>query len=443
MEEENSMINNNNNNNSNSNEIVQITSLSNSRRLQIRRGILGQATALRSTPYNSTLSNLRRRQHTSLISSQTINNLITNIDNNNSNNIQTNVNTSSIEQDDIEMFLPENEIVQNNFLVTSDDEYDNENFEVLVDFSNASPIDLTIANGKFILNINIYIRLESNYIFYISKENNNSNNEQNQSYHSLSTIDFDPDDDDDHRFYYTSTSIPIIDYSSSSSSSSSSSTTTTEPLIIHNNPIDMTQHRYYDEYTPSINNNSNNSEDLSIEIILETPQNNTLTTAPRRRRSIISSNIRNNQGLRLSDILSIPQKMYSSLKEQSNDKYQQTIMINTQCYICLEDFQSVDSIKILNCQHVFHRYFVLILKKLNYFVINFLSECINEWLRCHSNCAYCRTPVLIDILRSSSTTTTRRRQRTRVRRNHNTLTGSPTNNSLQPISIESSTFQQE
>ncbi|CAF4116836.1 unnamed protein product [Rotaria sp. Silwood2] len=402
MEEENSMINNNNNNNSNSNEIVQITSLSNSRRLQIRRGILGQATALRSTPYNSTLSNLRRRQHTSLISSQTINNLITNIDNNNSNNIQTNVNTSSIEQDDIEMFLPENEIVQNNFLVTSDDEYDNENFEVLVDFSNASPIDLTIAN-----------------------ENNNSNNEQNQSYHSLSTIDFDPDDDDDHRFYYTSTSIPIIDYSSSSSSSSSSSTTTTEPLIIHNNPIDMTQHRYYDEYTPSINNNSNNSEDLSIEIILETPQNNTLTTAPRRRRSIISSNIRNNQGLRLSDILSIPQKMYSSLKEQSNDKYQQTIMINTQCYICLEDFQSVDSIKILNCQHVFH------------------SECINEWLRCHSNCAYCRTPVLIDILRSSSTTTTRRRQRTRVRRNHNTLTGSPTNNSLQPISIESSTFQQE
>ncbi|CAF4190571.1 unnamed protein product [Rotaria sp. Silwood2] len=402
MEEENSMINNNNNNNSNSNEIVQITSLSNSRRLQIRRGILGQATALRSTPYNSTLSNLRRRQHTSLISSQTINNLITNIDNNNSNNIQTNVNTSSIEQDDIEMFLPENEIVQNNFLVTSDDEYDNENFEVLVDFSNASPIDLTIAN-----------------------ENNNSNNEQNQSYHSLSTIDFDPDDDDDHRFYYTSTSIPIIDYSSSSSSSSSSSTTTTEPLIIHNNPIDMTQHRYYDEYTPSINNNSNNSEDLSIEIILETPQNNTLTTAPRRRRSIISSNIRNNQGLRLSDILSIPQKMYSSLKEQYNDKYQQTIMINTQCYICLEDFQSVDSIKILNCQHVFH------------------SECINEWLRCHSNCAYCRTPVLIDILRSSSTTTTRRRQRTRVRRNHNTLTGSPTNNSLQPISIESSTFQQE
>ncbi|CAF0920124.1 unnamed protein product [Rotaria sp. Silwood1] len=400
MEEQHSMINNNNNN---SNEIVQITSLSNSRHLQIRRGILRQTTNLRSSPYNATLSNLRRRQ-TSLIASQTINNLISNIDNNDitNNNIQTNVNISSIEQDDIEMFIPENEIVQNNFLVTSDDENDNENFEVLVDFSNTSPIDLTITN-----------------------ENHNSNNEQSQSYHSLSTIDFDPDDDDnddDHRFYYTSTSIPVLDYSSSSSSST---TTTTEPLIIHNNQIDMTQHQYYDEYSPSINHNSNNNEDLSIEIILETAQNNTLTRTPRRRRSIISSNIRNNRGLRLSDILSIPQKIYSSLKERFDDKYQQTIMINTQCYICLEDFQSIDSIKILNCQHIFH------------------SECINEWLRSHSNCAYCRTTVLIDMLRSSSITTTRRRQRTRVRRNHNTITESPTNNSLQSISIESSTFEQQ
>ncbi|CAF3914708.1 unnamed protein product [Rotaria sordida] len=407
MEEEHSIINHNS-----SNDSIQITSLSNSRRLQIRRGILRQATTLRSSPYNSTLSNLRRR-HTSLIASQTINNLITTIDNNNNNNnnnnSQTNVNTSSIEQDDIEMFLPENEIIQNNFLVTSDDENDNENFEVLVDFSNTSPIDLTITN----------------------ENNNNSNYEQSQSYHSLSTIDFDPNDDDDndndndHRFYYTSTSIPIIDYSSSSSSSTTTTTTTTtEPLIIHNDAIDMTQHQYYDEYSPSINNNSNNNEDLSIEIILETPQNHTLITPPRRRRSIISSNIRNNRGLRLSDILRIPQKIYSSLKEQFNNKYQQTIIINTQCYICLEDFQSIDSIKILNCQHVFH------------------SECINEWLRCHSNCAYCRTPVLVDILRSSSTTTGRR-QRTRARRNHNTITRSPTNNSLQPISIESSTFEQQ
>jgi hypothetical protein len=120
----------------------------------------------------------------------------------------------------------------------------------------------------------------------------------------------------------------------------------------------MTQYQYHDEYSPSINNNVNDDEDLSIEIILESSQNNSLSAipipTPRRRRSIIPSNIRNNRGLRLSDILRIPQKLYGSLKEQLNDKYQQITMINTQCYICLEDFQPIDSIKILNCQHVFH-----------------------------------------------------------------------------------------
>ncbi|CAF1319483.1 unnamed protein product [Rotaria magnacalcarata] len=414
VQEEHSIMNNNNN----SNEIAQITSLSNARRLQIRRGILRQTTSLRASPYNSIFSNLRRRQ-TSLIASQTISNLISNIDNDSS---QTNVNTLPIDQDNIEVFLPEAETIQDNFPITSNDETDNENFEVLVDFSNPSPIDLTITN-----------------------ENYTSSNEQNPSYHSLSTVDLDPDDygddyyvgdddDDDHRFYYTSTSIPIIDYSPSTSTSSTG--TTVEPLIIHNNPLDITQHRYYDEYLPSINNSSNNGEDLNIEIILENPQTNTSSIRQRRRRSIISSNIRNNRGLRLSDILSIPQKLYNSLKEQINDEYQQTAMINTQCYVCLEDFKSTDSIKILNCQHIFH------------------SECINEWLRSHATCAYCRTPVFIDMLRPLSsppppppppptTTTTGRRERTRTRRNHNTIQRTSTNNLLQPISIETSAFQQQ
>jgi hypothetical protein len=240
---------------------------SNSHRLQIRRNILRQTTTLRSSPYNSTLSNIRRRQ-----ASQTINNLLTNI-----------------EHEDIQ-----SEIIPNNIHVTSDDENENENFEVLVDYLN-------------------------------------TNHEQNQSYHSLSTIDFDPDDeDDDDDYYYTSTSIPVLDYSPSP-----------EPLIIHDNPIEIPD----DEYSSSINNNNlNDDEDLSVEIMLETSQNNPLSPTPRRRRSIISSNIRNSHGLPLSHILNIPQKLYNSL-----EKYSQT-----QCYICLEDFQSIDLIKILNCQHIFH-----------------------------------------------------------------------------------------
>jgi hypothetical protein len=278
----------------NPNDIVQMTS--NSRRLQIRRGILRQTTTLRSSPYNSSSSNIRRRQN-SLIASQALNNLVTDVD------------LSTNDREEIEMVIPETEFIENNYLVTRDEE----DFDVLVDFSNTSSSNLTHTNEEFV-----------------------PNSEQNESYHSLSTIDFDPDDededdDDDHRFYYTSS---------------------TEPLIVHNNPI-----KRYDEYS-SERNNLNDDEDLSIEIILETSQNNSLSPIPipsiRRRRSIIPSNILNNRGLRLTDILSIPQKLYSSIKEQINDKYQQTTLINTQCYICLEDFQSIDTIKILNCQHIFH-----------------------------------------------------------------------------------------
>jgi len=161
------------------------------------------------------------------------------------------------------------------------------------------------------------------YLFFslFSEENNNSN-------HSLSTVDFDPEDDEHHYYYYHH------------------HPSTTEPIIIPDNPINLIQYPYddEDEYSSSINNNNNNEEDLSIEIILESSQNNSLS---RRRRSIIPFN---NHGLRLTDILSIPQKLYSSLKQQNNEKYS----LNTQCYICLEDFQLIDSIKILHCEHIFH-----------------------------------------------------------------------------------------
>jgi hypothetical protein len=82
---------------------------SNSHRLQIRRNIIR---TLRSSPYNSSLI---RQQH-SLITSQTINNLITNIDN----NIQTDVN-----QDETEII-------------------EDPDHEVFVDLSNASPIGINL-----------------------------------------------------------------------------------------------------------------------------------------------------------------------------------------------------------------------------------------------------------------------------------------------------------
>ncbi len=75
--------------------------------------------------------------------------------------------------------------------------------------------------------------------------------------------------------------------------------------------------------------------------------------------------------------------------------------------------------------------------------LNFIfSGCINEWLRDHSTCAYCRTPVRIDMLRSSSSAIGRR-QRTRTRRNNNTMSRSSTNDSIQQTSIESSAFEQQ
>ena len=136
MEEEQSAIN-------NSNDMIPLTSSPpNSHRLQMRRGILRQTTTLRSSPYNPSLSSLRRRQN-SLIASQTINHLITHIESNNNSTLQNDVNTLSNEQDP-------SDSNQENFLNTSDEEDNHEDFEVLVDFSDTSPIDLTVSNGELI-----------------------------------------------------------------------------------------------------------------------------------------------------------------------------------------------------------------------------------------------------------------------------------------------------
>lgn len=100
-----------------------------------------------------------------------------------------------------------------------------------------------------------------------------------------------------------------------------------------------------------MNNNhgdDDDDDDLSIEIILESSQTNSLPPISRRRRTILTSH---QSGLRLADILNIPQKSYSSFLQQFNEK---SSSFNTQCVICLEDFQFIDSIKILHCQHIFH-----------------------------------------------------------------------------------------
>lgn len=151
MEEDHSTINNTNNN---ANDTVQTNSLSSSRRLQIRRGILRESTSIRSSPYNSALSNLRRRQ-ASVRASETISNLIPVIDNN---TIQNDINLLTRDQDDIESFSPDTEIAEDSFSVESDDENDDENFEVLVDFSNSPSINLTSTNGKSTFNIIFHFR---------------------------------------------------------------------------------------------------------------------------------------------------------------------------------------------------------------------------------------------------------------------------------------------
>lgn len=151
MEEEHPTV----NNDDNSTDISPITSLLNSSRLPMRRGILRQTTTLRSLPYNATLSYLRQRQM-SLTVSQNVSNLISNTDNH---SIHSDVNTSSIEQDEFEILLPETEVAENNIFVTSEDENENDSFEVLVDFSHAPSTDLMITNGELMGKFYIFVEI--------------------------------------------------------------------------------------------------------------------------------------------------------------------------------------------------------------------------------------------------------------------------------------------
>jgi len=65
------------------------------------------------------------------------------------------------------------------------------------------------------------------------------------------------------------------------------------------------------------------------------------------------------------------------------------------------------------------------------------SACLNEWLRTHSYCAYCRTHVVVeDMSRTNITAATGRRQRTRPRRS---LLRSATN----PATVEEQQQQQQ
>ena len=227
-------------------------------RFPIRRNLLRQTRAL---PYEPSASNRRRRATSSIVASPAISDLLTNIE------------ESSPEQNTTHLFTPIDRR-------EDDDVQDRDNrAETTVSVDNR-PIESMPA-------------------------------EQQESYHSLSTIDFDPDDlDDEHRFYYTSSSspIPVFDYS-------------------------LDRHLTGDD---------GEDEDLSIEIIFEPSHNLHLPPEQPRRHSIIPSS----RGLRLSDILSIPQSLFCSLNDKSP--------VNTQCSICLEDFQSLDSIKRLSCQHVYH-----------------------------------------------------------------------------------------
>ena len=70
-----------------------------------------------------------------------MNNLITNIETNHNNSISNELATSRSEQN-------ENEIIEEISSETSEYEDHREDFEVLVDFSNSSPIDLTTENGR-------------------------------------------------------------------------------------------------------------------------------------------------------------------------------------------------------------------------------------------------------------------------------------------------------
>lgn len=276
------------------NEFIPLTPRrSYSHRLAIRR------TRLRTSPYHTTSNNIRHREHSSLVS-RTINNLISNIEEQNieNNHVLTNVTTSTDNENHLRP-------IEEQSLRSSD----GEDLQFIVDLSQIPHTDLSTNLGEFSLCHDFHL-----YSTY--------QDHANGSFHSVSPID------DEHFYYYPST--------------------TMEAIIPPSNLVNLLEYPDDHEYSPSMNNNHDDDdeeEDLSIEIILESSQTNSLPPISRRRRVTLSSN---QTGLRLADIWNIPQKTYSSYLQQFNEKS------NTQCVICLEDFQLNDSIKILHCQHVFH-----------------------------------------------------------------------------------------
>ena len=332
-------------------DLISLPSSIQSHRYQMRRSLLRHTALLRSSPYSSTSSNSRRR-HASAMASQAVSNLITDID---PSHMPTNAHASPSDASDTDMSRTATEHSPFSYLAASTDEGD---FEALVNRSATPDIDREEIMGE-----PSDSRRQRLHLFPIQDHHHHrASHEENDSYHSLATADFDPDDDaesdeddddddDARRFYYTST------------------TSALEPIIVRRHPIEIVRRAHFDEYPPAENlvthqlsdenDNDEHEEELSIEIILETSQTHSLSTPPvppiRRRQSIVPSNIIYNRGLRLSDIISIPTKIYSSLKDSISAACQSLpTMINAQCYICLDEFQSMDSIKILHCQHVFH-----------------------------------------------------------------------------------------
>ena len=308
-----------------------IPSSSTHHRPQIRRSILRQTTTTRSSPYNASASNFHRRQTFTTNSSSLVNR--EEFFDNNENLLDVEITDSSTI---LEPFQVQEHISNGNFSQTQG-------------FSFSS-------RKKHFFPLKRHLSLSEEELLQTVDESQ-------ESYHSLSTVDFDSDEIiDDHHFYYSSSwsssSPPVFDYSSLSS----------EPAPIENHSTDLSRRDQYENDGPSrssVNENLSSAEDLSIEIILETSQNDTSTNASDyfpssstnrpRRRSILPTTIVHHRGLRLSEILSIPQKIYGSIKEQHNEKYPlANSMINTECSICFEDFHSFDTIKILHCQHVFH-----------------------------------------------------------------------------------------
>lgn len=135
------------------NNSVDQTSLAstNPSRSHIRRGIRRQTITQRLSPYNSNSSNLRRRRRRQRVNTDIpsimIDNLISHVETAHSNELNVFVNN----QDENEV---SEEIVFDGGTSDDDDDDDQDDqndFQVLVDFSHSSPIDLTLADGIYLL----------------------------------------------------------------------------------------------------------------------------------------------------------------------------------------------------------------------------------------------------------------------------------------------------